>query len=833
MVEDQVDSHNVDNWTTGQQILNTFVIQDILGVGGLSRVYLVKHISEPSVFALKTVNVDRFNQNGLRQDFFRELRTWIDLPECPNIAHCRFFKTIQDRLGIFSEYVNGGTLLDWIEAERLVSMERILDVAIQCSLGLQVAHDSGVIHQDVKPTNILMTEDGQPKITDFGISSVIAPGSDLPVSAEEPGYSQTSVGYTPGYCSPEQYHQVEITRATDIWSFGIVLMEMLTGKPVTPIGYLADEALKYDKTVETQVPFPGIRESFVPTLERCLAKDPEERWSSFGDLADALSLVYRKETGQEYIRPSYNIRQAVSDSKTYFTRKTITGVKWDDPEIWLERACMYSNSDYSEQEELLLRRSSSRTSQALTDLEIYETAQDLYTDVISKGFTAGEVDLANLLLNKALIQESVSDYKGAIETRNQAVKVLEPHVYSGSRSDLINELAGVYLNQGWAYIRMGEIDQGLRSYDKALSIRDNLFQREGSSELQFDLAKVYMNKGFALCKKKDVRGSVECFDKAQSILEELVYTEGYTEHAKTLATFYMNRAVASRSFARHGDILGWFERAGHITREMGEFDKQSKDIHFLSTFYINRGDIARDFGKDKDALKFYDKAIQMLEFGIYQEEQRALLGELALANAGKSYTISNMGDFNGALSYLNEAIRIREQLLGREGRDDQADELSKLYQSKAMVYVNLDNLGEAIRQFEKSVNLLKWLVEQNNQIQLREYLAKAYLHQAALFREQGDYHSVIRVYSPAIELVKHLVYQENRTDLMVEFAKAICSRAEAFMLTGNRKEAKEEAKEGVFLLYSEYKRSHRDDLMRTLNWAKLSLKDVLKQKTTE
>ena len=115
-------------WESGRLLLGDFEVQRVLGQGGMGKVYLVRSRTTGMEFAVKRALI-RDDTN--RQNFLSELQTWIDLPEHPHIAACRFFRTIGDEIVIFSEYVGGGTLADWIRGRRLTTLEQILDVAIQ------------------------------------------------------------------------------------------------------------------------------------------------------------------------------------------------------------------------------------------------------------------------------------------------------------------------------------------------------------------------------------------------------------------------------------------------------------------------------------------------------------------------------------------------------------------------------------------------------------------------------------------------------------------------------------------------------------------------------
>ena len=155
------------SWAEGQTILDDFVIESRLGEGGMGTVWLVRSRSGGQRFAVKKTHL---RDEASQRNFLTELQTWIALPEHPHLAACRFFRTIGDEVAIFAEYVDGGSLADAIQARRLTRLEPMLDVAIQFAWGLHAAHEQGLIHQDVKPGNVLLTKDGIAKVADFGLA---------------------------------------------------------------------------------------------------------------------------------------------------------------------------------------------------------------------------------------------------------------------------------------------------------------------------------------------------------------------------------------------------------------------------------------------------------------------------------------------------------------------------------------------------------------------------------------------------------------------------------------------------------------------------------------
>ena len=125
-------------WKLGQLLLDDFEVLGVLGEGGMGKVYLVKSQTTGMRFAVKRA---KGLSDRERRNFLAELQTWIDLPEHANLVPCRFFRTVGDEVLIFAEYVEGGSLKDWIDSRKLYeggaekTLERILDTAIQFAWG--------------------------------------------------------------------------------------------------------------------------------------------------------------------------------------------------------------------------------------------------------------------------------------------------------------------------------------------------------------------------------------------------------------------------------------------------------------------------------------------------------------------------------------------------------------------------------------------------------------------------------------------------------------------------------------------------------------------------
>ena len=278
------------DWAPGQELLDDFVVERMLGEGGMGKVYLLRSRSIGSRFAVKRAK--SFKQAD-RRNFLAELQTWIDLPEHANLVPCRFFRTVGDEVLIFAEYVEGGSLKEWIDSRRLYeggtqeALARMLDVAIQFAWGLHCLHELGLVHQDVKPGNVLMGRDEKnvlegvsPRVTDYGLARARAAAGETFSTSSDPSRSivVSSGGGTPAYWSPEQAAGLPLTRKTDIWSWGVSVLEMFTGEMTWISGQGAAEVLeqhlRQDRHDEAIPAMPG---RLSELLRQCFREKPGER----------------------------------------------------------------------------------------------------------------------------------------------------------------------------------------------------------------------------------------------------------------------------------------------------------------------------------------------------------------------------------------------------------------------------------------------------------------------------------------------------------------------------------------------------------------------------
>lgn len=277
--------------------------------GGFGRVYKVWHRSWNRYMAVKTPKSGYFVTSEQKQAFIKECQTWINLGLHPNVASCHYVRDLGGVPRVFSEYADAGTLGEWINSGKLYEgdaksiLSRILDVAIQFAWGLHHAHESGVIHQDVKPLNALMWNDGTLKVSDFGIS-----GSRQRANLDaHAGTAQTIMvtagSMTPSYCSPEQQKGINLDRRTDIWSWAVSIMEMFNGGVSWAFGSAAPFAFEaYLEAGPMVGEIPMIPPELIPLFRKCFAQESQKRPATILECAKVIREYYTDHLQLQYQR---------------------------------------------------------------------------------------------------------------------------------------------------------------------------------------------------------------------------------------------------------------------------------------------------------------------------------------------------------------------------------------------------------------------------------------------------------------------------------------------------------------------------------------------------
>jgi len=277
------------------KILSHYKIIEKIGEGGMGVVYRAEDTKLKRTVALKFITPQAMASPEERKRFVREAQAAASLDH-PNICTLYEIDDAEGQTFIAMAHIRGQSLEDKIKAAPL-KQEEAIDIAMQVADGLEEAHQKGIIHRDIKSANIMVTEKGQAKIMDFGLAKLVE-GSKLTQTA-------TIMG-TVSYMSPEQAFGEPTDHRTDIWSLGVVLYEMLTGQ--LPFKGEYQQVVLHSILNRSPQPITSLRSGIPLQLEaivnKCLEKDPSERYQTVADLKADLKRLKRDITSGKITAPA-------------------------------------------------------------------------------------------------------------------------------------------------------------------------------------------------------------------------------------------------------------------------------------------------------------------------------------------------------------------------------------------------------------------------------------------------------------------------------------------------------------------------------------------------
>ena len=279
-----------------------------IGEGGMGEVYRARDTKLDRDVALKVLPQAFTDDPDRLARFEREAKVLASLNH-PNIGGIHGLEESEGIKALVLEYIEGPTLAERIK-QGPIPVDEALPIAKQIAEALEAAHEAGVIHRDLKPANIKVREDGTVKVLDFGLAKALDPNPDSdPSQSPTLTAAATQMGMimgTAAYMSPEQARGKAVDRRVDIWSFGAVLFEMLTG---TRAFAGADVSLTLAKVLEREPLWDLLPDTTSPSLrnllERCLEKEPRQRVQAVGDVRLAMEGAFETVSAANAGAPPY------------------------------------------------------------------------------------------------------------------------------------------------------------------------------------------------------------------------------------------------------------------------------------------------------------------------------------------------------------------------------------------------------------------------------------------------------------------------------------------------------------------------------------------------
>jgi len=451
-----------ERWREGDLIGNRYEILKILK-GGMGLVYICLDQKKEFFHAVKTFQDKFLLDEEARKLFVREAETWVRLEKHRNIVQAYWVKNFSGKPCIFLEYVPSSrdgkaNLRDYILSLR-ADLVKALNLAVQFCDGMVHATTQmeGLVHRDIKPENVMITSDMVLKITDFGL-----------VKALGTPKAERIMG-TPEYMSPEQFRTMDVDTRSDIYSFGVVLYEMLIGRPPFYISTKnTKERVEFCKMhhLNTVPKNPRLLNFNIPvTLDRlvmkCLEKRPENRYQSFEDLRKVLDDIYFKISGKRVPVHAGPPPEAWELSNKGLSFAQLG--RLDEGIAILKRAIELDPNNVGAHINLGFAYLSKRwLDQAIKE---YKRAVELDPNNVGAHVTLGTAYLRRGWLDKA-----ITELKRAVELDPSNVEV--------------------HVNLGNAYDMKGWTDQAIATYERAIDLDPK------NAGAHFNLALAYLNKSW-------------------------------------------------------------------------------------------------------------------------------------------------------------------------------------------------------------------------------------------------------------------------------------------------------------------------------------------------
>jgi eukaryotic-like serine/threonine-protein kinase len=787
----------------GQRIGPYEIIRE-LGHGGMGTVFLAIRADDQyrKQVAIKLVNRGMDTDLILRR-FMMERQILANL-EHPNIARLLDGGSTADGLPYFvMEHIDGLRITDYCDAHRLTPTER-LELFRQVCAALQYAHQNLVVHRDIKPSNILVTSDGVPKLLDFGIAKLLSPGWDA-----ETGEATASMVtlMTPEYASPEQLRGLFITTASDVYSLGIIMYELLSGhhpyrlssrrpdeiaevilreepeKPSTAAG----RRKTADNNATHQEPHPADDRPLTDgPIHQASIRNPK---SLRGDLDNIVLKALRKEPQRRYasvLELAEDIRRHLAGLPVTATPDTL-GYRVGK---WLQR--------------------NRTTALAATVL--------LITLITATGITAWQARVARRerdnaqrrfaqvrqLANKVLFEyhDKVVKLSGSVSLREQMMKDALEYldnlaIESSTDVGLQREVAAAYQKigdvQGNPYeSNLGDIEGALNSYHKALRIREQLVAKQlADADLRRELAKSHEAIGDILWTKGDYSGAVTNYLGTLRIYEEVFGSgKGTVEDSYGIAR---TRVRIGQAWSRSGDAAGALESFQLGLAKYEEVTAQAPAVKKYrrgkGSAFLKVGDMLAQNADWHVALENHRKALALWSALSADEPLHASLKrDVIIATNKIASDLEQLNDFKGALEASNQVISMQEKLVAADQKNAQfTSELGTYYVARAGIEGKMKNFPAALASLRSGMPMLQELARNSPEnADLRRDLAMAYLTAGQVYGEKNDRVSAAANYRQALAILE---VEPMRSEDPARLAKAYQALGDSLVATNSSGES--------------------------------------------
>ena len=700
-----------------------------LGQGGMGTVFLA--VRDDDVFhkrvALKILKRGMDTDSIVRR--FRTERQILAGLDHPNIARLLDGGTTADGLPyLVMEFVDGAPLADYAASRDLDTAARLQLFLLLCG-AVQFAHQNLVIHRDIKPANVLVTTEGVPKLLDFGIAKLL--NADLTgqtlAAATLPGLQLM----TPEYASPEQVRGEQVTTATDVYSLGILLYELLTGRmpyritsrAVPEIVRAVCESEPLRPSIAVTRPLEPGAAGRLPKTDRDTAPTNDERWARVRDtqrlrrqLEGDLDNIVMKAISKEPLRRYASVDQLAED-----VRRHLQGL----PVLARHDTLGYRTSKFVR-----------RHKRAVAAVAAVFAA--LVAGIVGVAWQAGvaraeraraeqRFDDVRRLANTFLfdVHDAVKDLSGSTPARQLMVRTGLEYMDklaadAGDRADLRRELAAGYLRMGDVQGRpfnpnLGDSPGALASYRKAVSLYESLGVTESSPlDLRRDAATAYLRLSELLAATGDTRSAVQAVRAGVALVRDTATMPTATAAARRdLAVAYSRLGDMLAATGASADAVEQHKLAlGLMEKLYAEAPDEPANLRQLGVAYHKVGNVLGNpnypnLGDHERALVEMRKSVAVFERAAAKYPDNAMFQRnLAVARSNSADILTALGRRDEAMAEERRALETYEAQV----REDPSNAAAKndlaiaFYKQSEMLEVG-GRTREALAAIEKAATL--------------------------------------------------------------------------------------------------------------------------------
>ena len=730
-----------ENSWIGRRV-GVYRIVEQIGAGGMGEVYRAFRADDQyrKEVALKVIRAGQ--DSGAVITRFKNERQILASLGHPNIAHLLDGGTTDEGVPYFAmELIEGEPITEYCDNRRLSIAERVR-LFLQVCEAVQFAHQHLIIHRDIKPGNILVTTEGTPKLLDFGIAKILE--ADIAEGFSEATQTAFRV-LTPRYSSPEQIRGEPVATASDVYSLGVVLYELLTGhSPYRLSTGAAQDMVQAVCTTDAQKPSlavsrvetaknPASRTLTLDEVSAARSSSPERlRKRLNGDLDNILLMALEKDPGRRY----RSVEQLQEDLRRHLDNVPVLA---RNDTLWYRtskfvnrnRAGVFVSAGFA----LALLSGMAITLHEANVARRERARAELRFNDVRK--------LANSLLFE--IHDSMRDLSGATPARKLLVTRAQEYLDSLSKeasgdTSLQRELAAAYDRVGdllgySGAANLGDLAGALESYKKAMAIREALAAANpNDASIQSELLNDYFHLSFVLMDAGDFSGALDVLRKGLPMAQKLEATHADPSYKDVLAGFYWKTGGILNQTGDYAHAAESFRQSAAIREPIAAAANSNPQFRtHLVGDYIGLARALRDTGDVNEALDASNKGIHLLEELSRSNPTNATLREYL----GEAYSLSaplleKKGDVDQALDYYGSANRIFADLRAADPANSLARAnfafsdlgIAHELQLKHDVKPAFPRIREAIETYEAIEHKARYDME--GQAQSYEALAMAY-----------------------------------------------------------------------------------------------------------